>query len=93
MSLTQESPVAKWAKENASSHETHYVAPNDRIVPVLFTPLIALTVAGAAGCALGPAAAFAEAYGYHDQEGALPSGGRKAGGSVNALLGNHPGLV
>ncbi|GAA2096311.1 hypothetical protein GCM10009801_65780 [Streptomyces albiaxialis] len=93
MALTQESPVAKWARQNATTHEGHYVAPTDRVVPVLFTPLIALTVAGAVGCALGPATSFAKAFGYHDQEGSVPDGGRKAGSSVNALISGHPGMA
>ncbi|MDT0377592.1 hypothetical protein RM572_02230 [Streptomyces sp. DSM 42041] len=91
--LTRESRIAKWAHENASSHDQHYIAPTDRVVPVLFTPLVALTVAGAVGCALGPATSFATAFGYHDLEASHPDGMASTRKPVKALLAQHPGMA
>lgn len=91
--LTRESRIAKWAQENAASYDQHHIAPTDRVVPVLFTPLVALTVAGAVGCALGPATSFATAFGYHDQKASHPGDMASTGRPVKALLDEHPGMA
>ncbi|NGO06516.1 hypothetical protein G5C60_02215 [Streptomyces sp. HC44] len=89
----QESPIAQWAHENATAHDTHYIAPQDKTIPVLFTPLVALTVAGAAGCAIGAGTGFAQALGFHDQDASMPTSGTAAGLSVDALTSRHPGMA
>ena len=90
--LTRESRIAKWAQHNATSYDQHHVAPTDRVVPVLFTPLAALTVAGAVGCALGPATSFATAFGKFDNN-SRPGDMAATGRPVKALLAEHPGMA
>ncbi|MEO3764644.1 hypothetical protein [Streptomyces sp. B5E4] len=91
---TEDSRIAVWAQKNAAEHDEHFVAPTDRVVPVLFTPLIALTVAGAVGCALGPVTSFVTAFGYHDGTSPdAPDGAALRGRSVDQLTGGHPGMV
>jgi hypothetical protein len=91
--LTRTSRIAKWAQENAASYDQHHIAPTDRVVPVLFTPLVALTVAGAVGCALGPATAFATAFGKFDQGPSRPGDLASTGRPVTSLLDKHPGMA
>ncbi|MHA4818152.1 hypothetical protein ACXZ65_27750 [Streptomyces aculeolatus] len=91
---TEDSRIAVWAQQHAAAHDEHFVAPTDRVVPVLFTPLIALTVAGAVGCALGPVTSFVTAFGYHDGTSPdAPNGTALRGRSVDQLTGGHPGMV